>query len=155
MYSYGNYYTWHAAIADTSYYSSGDHNTTSLCPTGWKLQLGNASTGNIEQGANDAANKVGGFSYLDRKMGGTGADQESADTSLRWRKYPNNFLYSGFFRNSSAYGRGGSGSYWSSTAFYNNDGNSYSLYLYSSGVLPGSYIIYKYLGFSIRCVSDS
>ena len=33
-YSYGNYYTWAAVIADTTDYTSGDHNTTSICPTG-------------------------------------------------------------------------------------------------------------------------
>ncbi len=152
MYSYGNYYTWHAAIADLTYNGTNNQSTTntSLCPTGWRLPLGGASTGDIEQGAADTANKVGGFSYLDRKMGGTGGvDQSTAATSLRWRTFPNNFLYSGNFRISSADNRGVVGYYWSSTA--NNRYNSYSLYLDSSFVFPGINVDYKHGGYSIRC----
>ena len=150
MYSYGNYYTWLAAIADTTYYSSGDHNTTSICPTGWQLPLGGTSTGDIAQGAIDTANKVGGFSYLDRKIGGTGSGQTTAAASLRWRTFPNNFLYSGYFYTSSAGDRGSRGNYWSSTA----ESNSSSYYLdlrSSSRVVPGSGINVKSTGHSIRC----
>ena len=42
-YGYGNYYTWAAAVADTTYYSSYSYQsveTTSLCPTGWHLPKG-------------------------------------------------------------------------------------------------------------------
>ena len=151
MYSYGNYYTWHAAIADTTYYSSGDHNTTSICPTGWQIPLGNTSTGDITQAEADAANKVGGFSYLDRKMGGTGAYQSTTAGSLRWRQFPVNFLYSGTFSTSSAYNRGRYGYYWSSTAY--NNLNSYYLSLDSSGVDPGTGSSSKYYGRSIRCTT--
>ena len=153
MHSYGNYYTWHAAIADTTSYSRGDHNTTSICPTGWQLPLGYISTGDITQGAADTANKVGGFSYLDRKMGGTGAGQSTTAASLHWRTFPNNFLYSGDFSGSSALNRGSNGGYWSSTADYGL--NSYVLSLDSFNVRPGTHIVSKYYGFSIRCVSGS
>ncbi len=153
MYSYGNYYTWHAAIADTTAYSSGDHNTTSICPTGWKIPLGNTSTGDIEQGLADTANKVGGFSYLDRKMGGTGQTQSTAADSLRWRKYPVNFLYSGYVYSGSVGYRGSNGYYWSSTA---NDNNyAYYLDLGSTYVYPGTNYIYKYNGRAIRCLASS
>ena len=42
IYSYGNYYTWAAAIADTTSYSSSDTvvNDTSICPKGWRLPKG-------------------------------------------------------------------------------------------------------------------
>ena len=153
MYSYGNYYNWHAAIADTTYYSSGDHNTTSICPTGWQIPLGNTSTGDITQAEADAANKVGGFSYLDRKMGGTGAYQSTTADSLRWRQFPVNFLYSGYFFTSSANDRGSGGGYWSSTAY--NNYSSYSLSLYSSLVRPGIYDRSKSSGFSIRCTTGT
>ena len=156
MYSYGNYYTWHAAIADTTYYYSGDHNTTSICPTGWQLPLGDTSTGDIEEGAADATNKVGGFSYLDRKMGGTGESQSTAAASLRWSKFPNNFLYSGYFNTSSARTRGGYGYYWSSTASNKNlSYYSYSLRLYGFNVYPGIDNENKYWGLSIRCTVGS
>ena len=134
-YSYGNYYTWAAAIADTSDYYSGDHGTTSICPTGWRLPQGNTTTS--------------GFGKLDVDMGGTGAYQGTAEASNRWRKYPNNFLYSGYFSTSSAGYRGSRGSYWSSTA--NGSVGSYSLFLGSSYVAPGTNNSDKSNGRSIRC----
>ena len=153
MYSYGNYYTWHAAIADTTHYTSGDHNTTSICPAGWQLPLGNISTGDIAQGAADVANKVGGFSYLDRKMGGTGQNQSATADSLRWRKYPANFVYSGgaFGSPSEVKDRGLTGFYWSSTA------NSF--FVYSNNLLISDDSVNptasspKFYGWPIRCVS--
>ena len=153
MYSYGNYYTWAAAIADTTAYSSGDHNTTSICPKGWKIPLGNTSTGDIEQGASDAANRVTSFSYLDRKMGGTGASQSTAADSLRWRKYPVNFVYSGDVGSGSVYYRGSFGRYWSSTAY--SSSSAYYLDLNSSFVSPGTdYYYYKSNGRPVRCVAS-
>ena len=155
IYSYGNYYTWAAVIADTTNYSSGDHNTTSICPTGWTIPLGNTSTGDINQGTSDPSNRVGSFSYLDRKMGGTGTNQSTA-ASLRWRKYPNNFIHSGDVSSGLANDRGSDGCYWSSTAFSVN--TSYILDLRNSGtyVYPGTYYNGKPSGYSVRCLtSDS
>ena len=145
MYSYGNYYTWHAAIADTTYYSSGDHGTTSLCPTGWRLPIGNQST---------ATNSFGALSVaLGGPEGGATANPSSTPTgavmSKTFRSYPNNFLYSGSFSTSSAYDRGSNGYYWSSTAYHNF--GSYTLSLSSSYVRPGASNIDKYNGVSIRC----
>ena len=151
-YSYGNYYTWHAAIADTTNYTSGDHNTTSICPTGWQIPLGNRSTGDIEQGESDTTNKVGGFSYLDRKMGGTGAYQSTAADSLRWRKYPVNFVYSGYVYIGSVNSRGSFGPYWSSTAVSSN--NAYNLSFGNSYVYPGTGLDSKSYGWTIRCVAS-
>ena len=136
-YSYGNYYTWSAAIADTTHYSSGDHGTTSICPTGWRLPQGNTTTS--------------GFGKLDVDMGGTGAYQSTKEASNRWRKYPNNFFYSGYFNTSSAGARSINGFYWTSTA----DGyvGSYGLGLYNSSVHPGTLSSDKYYGRSIRCTA--
>ena len=41
-FSYGNYYTWSAAIADTAYYNQNNSSvaTTSICPKGWRLPQG-------------------------------------------------------------------------------------------------------------------
>ena len=152
MYSYGNYYSWAAAIADTTDYTSGDHNTTSICPTGWMVPLGNTSTGDITQGAADAANRVGGFSYLDRKMGGTGSSQSIAEASNRWRKWPNNFLYSGLVLGSPVSDRGSLGYYWSSTAF--SSFYAYNLYFDSSSVRPGTNSYDKYRGRPVRCLAQ-
>ena len=144
-YSMGNYYTWHAAIADTTYYTSGDHNTTSICPAGWHIPTGVATTGE--------------FALLDIALGGTGSSSSSstdptgAVMSSRYRSYPNNFLYSGYFDGSSANNRGSHGYYWSSTA--RGGYNSYRLFLNSSNVYPGTLNYYKYYGFAIRCTLGS
>ena len=137
-YSYGNYYTWAAVIADTTYYTSEDHNTTSICPKGWSIPQGN--------------NTNAGFAKLDIDMGGTGADQSISEASNRWRKYPTNFLYSGIFNSSSAYYRGSVGSYWSSTARNVYHSYSYSLTLDSSYMSPGTNSDTKYHGSAARCV---
>ena len=138
-YSYGNYYTWAAAIADTTHYNTNNQSVTntSICPTGWRLPQGNTATS--------------GFGKLDVDMGGTGASQSTREASNRWRKYPNNFLYSGNFNTSSARLRGSYGFYWSSTA--DDIYLSYYLYLLSSRVYPGTYYSYKYSGQSIRCTA--
>ena len=153
-YSYGNYYNWYSATAGHGKYSvtSGD-TAGDICPSGWKLPLGNKSTGNIEQGESDVANRVGGFSYLDRKMGGTGQTQSTAADSLRWRKYPVNFLYSGVVSSNSLFNRGDVGLYWSSTAY--SDSVAYSLDLSSSNVFPGTNYSVKLYGRTIRCLMGS
>ena len=146
MYSYGNYYTWHAAIADTTYYSSGDHGTTSLCPTGWRLPIGNQSTATNSFGALSVA--IGG------PEGGATANSSSTPTgtvmSKTFRSYPNNFLYSGNFATSSTNDRGSYGHYWSSTVGGYGGYSSYYLRLYSSYVGP-NYYSDKYYGLSVRC----
>ena len=138
-FSYGNYYTWAAVIADTTHYTSGDHNTTSICPKGWSIPQGN--------------NTSAGFAKLDIDMGGTGVDQSTAEASNRWRKYPTNFLYSGDFGSSSAYNRGSNGYYWSSTA--SGASNSYYLYLKNAYVRPSTAYQNRYGGYSARCVLGS
>ena len=154
IYSYGNYYNWYSATAGngTTSKSSGEVDGD-LCPSGWKLPLGNTSIGDIEQGASDAANRVGGFSYLDRKMGGTGASQSTVEASLRWRKYPINYLYSSYVYSGSLNNRGSRGYYWSSTAW--SEDSAYSLYLGSSSVRPGISNDYgnKSYGRSVRCTA--
>ena len=144
-YSYGNYYTWAAAVADTTYYYWGDHNTTSICPTGWHLPTGGATTGE--------------FALLDIALGGTGSTSDSSTTptgvvmSGKYRSYPNNFLYSGGFEGSSVDNRGWDGRYWSSTV--SNSSFNSILYLYSSGVYPGTNNTAKYNGLAVRCTLGS
>ena len=143
-YSMGNYYTWAAAIADTTHYPSGNHNTTSICPAGWHLPTGVATTGE--------------FALLDIALGGTGSSSSSdtdptgAVMSSRYRSYPNNFLFSGGFEDSSV-DRGSYGRYWSSTAYFSS--GSYYLFLNSFNVLPGTSFNIKYYGIAIRCTLGS
>ncbi|MDO4747162.1 MAG: InlB B-repeat-containing protein [Candidatus Saccharibacteria bacterium] len=148
IYSYGNYYTWSAAIADTTEYLDEDYKITSICPKGWQMPLGGTSMGNIDQGASDSSNKVGGFSYLDRKMGGTGQAQYTTTASLRWRKYPINFVYSGFIDSSFIHNRGLTGRYWSSKG----SSSAFELYLDTSSSNSGSSSSYTSHGCSIRCL---
>ena len=159
IYSYGNYYTWHAAIADLAYNGTNNQSTTStsLCPKGWHLPHGGDKTRIEANDDNDFWNLT-----VDALNGGTNpanysnktgpiytGTTEAGPVADKLRSYPNNFLYSGSFTTSSAIDRGSHGLYWSSTA--NNSNESYRLVLYSSSVGPGTDTIGKYIGYSIRC----
>ena len=159
-YSYGNYYTWHAAIADTTHYGTNNQSieNTSLCPAGWRLPKGgnkSNETNNefwnlIVTGLNNGVNPANYNSSTYPYYAGT---PEGSDVSNTLRSYPNNFLYSGLFDGSSAILRGNYGYYWSSTVRTNF--NSYYLYLLSSYVYPGTYSLYKNHGNAIRCTLNN
>lgn len=163
MYSYGNYYTWAAAIADTTHYGTNNISVTntSLCPKGWRLPQGGNKTRITSNDDNDFWNLT-----VDYLNGGTNpanygsstypyynGTAEATPVANKLRSFPNNFLYSGYFNGSLASSRGSVGYYWSSTAYYND--SSYYLYLDSSYIYPGTYGRYKYNGRSIRCVAGS
>lgn len=171
-FGYGNNYNWPAAMANTGYYTSyynanGDESQnsdlagTSICPKGWKLPLGATSTGTIngvlQDEANDSANRVGGFSYLDRKMGGTGANQSSSagtTQSRKWRSFPNNFVYAGGWIGSRIYSRSARGQYFSSSASRYDTVNALSLY--DDILYPGTNSSYnKAGGASVRCIINT
>ncbi len=139
-YSYSNYYNWYSATAGNGTYSksSGDVDGD-FCPAGWHLPYGN----NIGTG-----NTAGGFNYLNTLMANNTSTQGSKD----FRSFPNNFIYSGRFNSLSANSRGSGGFYWSSSA--RNSYYAYNLYLYSSGVYPGTNYNNKNYGFSVRCISQ-
>lgn len=177
MYSYGNYYTWHAAIADLTYNGTSNQSTTgtSLCPSGWHLPTGglayaSGNTGGVNVTGNPStfrefynlgytimgsnltayeSNANNGTSYY-----GTNTINTAGDTATKaFRKYPNNFIYSGYINGSSAQYRGSYGSYWSSTAY--SDLYAHYLFLNSSSVYPGTSDNLKSYGRSIRCLSPS
>ena len=158
IYSYGNYYTWAAAIADLNNYTSDNASVTntSICPTGWHLPKG----GNNQNTANNEF-----LAFLEALIGTKPANYDSqtnpnytgnpegSNASNKLRSYPNNFLYSGYVYSGSVNGRGSSGGYWSSTAYINV--YAYLLSLYSSNVYPGTFNYYKYSGRTIRCLVGS
>ena len=147
IYSYGNYYTWAAAIANTTAYgSSSDVINTSICPAGWHLPYGGSGTGT------NGGNTSGGFYNLNYKINNN-SNVTNATAGRNLRAYPNNFVYSGYFYSSSAGGRGSYGYYWSSTALHSSGG--YLLRFNSSSVSPGTGDSNKYLGSSVRCVLGS
>ena len=152
IYSYGNYYTWAAAIANTNDYTgpevkvndkTSETANTSICPSGWRLPYGR-DTGN--------GTASGGFYNLNYKINNN-SNVTDATAGRNLRAYPNNFVYSGLFGNSSAGSRGSYGNYWSSTAY--NSSRAYYLHFDSSGVTPGTGSYNKYRGYSVRCVLGS
>ena len=159
MYSYGNYYTWHAAIADLTYNGTNNQSTTgtSLCPAGWHLPTGGDKQNKtnsefwllVVTGINGGIepSNYGSQDYVYY----TGAT-EAGPIADKLRSYPNNFLYSG---TSSADSRGNYGKYWSSTAYYSQ--SSYDLRLDNLylRVYPGTDHGSKYYGRSIRCTVGS
>ena len=151
MYSYGNYYTWPAALANTIFYSSAtatdtNGNTsetagTSLCPSGWALPYGR-DTGR--------GSTAGGFYNLNYALNNDVNVTDSV-ASEKARSYPNNLLLSGYYYLEANYFRGVRGYYWSSTDYTEN--NSYEYYMTSSEVYPGTHYGNSYNGASIRCVT--
>ena len=159
IYNYGNYYTWTAAIADTtaSFSINTVVDTTSICPSGWRLPRGgnkDIETNNdywtlIVEGINNGVKPSNYDSFARPYYYG---DTEGATISELLKQFPNNFLQSGYYSSSSASSRGTIGGYWSSVASVNN--GAYLLNLESNRVDPGTSFSPKYYGYSIRCLFD-
>ncbi|MBQ3470711.1 InlB B-repeat-containing protein [Candidatus Saccharibacteria bacterium] len=175
MYSYGNYYTWHAAIANLATNSTNNNSTTgtSLCPVGWHLPTGGMA---YASGNTSGVNVTGDMStfrefynlgykimneimtaYEDWPNAGQSyytpytTNIAGKIASAAFRDFPNNFLYSGYYDYSLS-SNAGSGNYWSSTA--SNVNNSYELTLDNYTVKPGTNTTVKNYGYSIRCISS-
>ena len=160
MYSYGNYYTWSAAIADTTDYTTNNQSVenTSICPAGWRLPKGGDKSNEannefwslVVTGINNGTNPANYESSTTPHYNNT---PEGTDASNKLRAYPNNFVYSGLVSSGTVNGRGGNGRYWSSTA--NSSGRTYCLYLDSYSVYPGTDNNLKDNGRTVRCVALS
>ena len=144
IYGYGNYYTWAAAMANTNHYRQASYSEdveTSICPTGWRLPTSGGET-------------VKEYAALAQGYGGTGNSQDATESgdimSNRFRAFPNNFLYSGYYYSSSLSNRGTRGYYWSRSA-EQFDTRSYHLYFYNTSLNPSS-VAAKYYGHSVRCL---
>ena len=158
IYSYGNYYTWPAAIADTTAYTSNNTNVTntSICPSGWHLLKGGDKSNEannefwslVVTGINNGTNPANYDSNTQPYYTGT---PEGTDASNKLRAYPNNFVYSGYVGGGSVSNRGSYGYFWSSTAY--SSLNAYYLCLSSSYVSPGAVDSNKYYGRTVRCVA--
>ena len=174
MYSYGNYYNYHASIAANSI-APGISASTSLCPAGWHLPsggqafssesttqinvTGNPSTyrefyylGYAIMGKNLTAyedNPNNGTSYY----GGNTTNANGDTANKAFRKYPNNFIYSGYLSGSTTSSLGSYGGYWASTSRSSYWANDLEFGLLS--VYPGTGYFYRYLGQSVRCLSSS
>ena len=158
-YGYGNHYTWSAAIADTTHYTTRNQSieTTSLCPTGWRLPKG----GNKDNEANNEFwalivdginNGVKPANYDSSTTPYYTGATEASPVDQAARAYPNNIIYSGSFFETQNQNRGYDGYYWSSTAqnWYSSSG-----LLFSYDRVSPSTQMSKYFGYSIRCVAGS
>ena len=153
MYSYGNYYTWAAAIADTTAYSTNNQSVTgtSICPSGWHLPKGGSSANATNSDFWQLGLSIMGAAPSNNSQYTSSETNTAGKTATAaFRSYPNNFVYSGGVYSGSVNIRGSYGYYWSSTA-YSSD-FAYYLSLYSSSVAPGTNHNYKYYGRSVRCV---
>ena len=123
----GTYYNYCAASAGTICSSSNSSNASyDICPKRWRMPTGGSS---------------GEYNTLYTAYGSDASSFRSAlSTPL-----------SGYFYNGSAGGQGSYGYFWSSTR--NNNTYMYHLYVYSSNVYPTN-ISSRYLGYSMRCVSQ-
>ncbi len=181
IYSYGNHYTWHAAIANLAAISTNNSSVvnTSLCPVGWHLPTGGSAYASNNTGGVNVTGTPSTYrefynlgykimhelktAYEDTINSGnsryTSATINMAgDTATKaFRRYPNNFIYSGYSTDAIR-DRGSGGYYWSSTT-YSGD-SAYLMYLNSSTVYPGtgSYhgkYISKSYGGSVRCIASN
>ena len=164
IYSYGNYYTWAAAIANTSVISDSSTGVTAtaICPKGWRLPKGSNST-NVANNeywnliVNGINHGVAPTLYLDSDTNKLYPYyQASIDGSTVFdvvRSYPNNFIYSGILYNNNIGSRGYRAYYWTSTPSL--PGAVYNLELAGSGVVrPGTIGDVKGIGGVIRCIKD-
>lgn len=145
VYSYGNYYNWYSATAGNGVSNSSNGKNGDICPIGWHLPYGGSST------ADKGGNTSGGFYYLDIQLGNDGTKISDREASNRWRKYPNNFVYSGLQSGGSTNERGQAGLYWSSMRNYGS--RAYFLHINIPSIWPTNYD-YEYKGLTVRCVSN-
>ena len=159
MYSYGNYYTWPAAIADTTYYITNNQSivSTSICPSGWHLPRSGDKTNEsnnefwalIVTGINNGIKPANYDGSIQPYYAGS---SEGLNASRALRAYPNNFIYSSSINGGSSALRGSTGAYWSSTVYRGSNA-----YLFSFGVTDVMPVAdaNKYQGVTIRCVMSS
>ena len=176
IYSYGNYYTWAATIADTSEYATNNDSivNTSICPAGWHVPTGglaynSGSTSGVNVTGNPAtyretynlgytimgsnitayqSNYNSGKSYY-----GTGTTNIADDIANEaFRRYPNNFVLAGNILGGMIRFRGSSTYYWSSTA--SSHDKAYSLVISTlTNVYPGTNVGEKSSARPVRCVA--
>ena len=144
-YGYGNYYTWNAAIADTTYYNGSSVTTTSICPKDWFLPEPND------------------FGELSLALGGNTTTMSptttptGAEISVAFRSFPNNFVYAGMYNDSSPSFRNSRARYAtnSSRRLSSNYPNSLDIrdtYVYPGIINSTIFTSNELLGISVRCM---
>lgn len=140
-YSFGNYYSWAAAIADTSDHINNGNtvSNTSLCPLGWHIPTGGTA---------------GEFADYSVSLGGLRTEMRYDTTptgdlmSKKFREYPNNFIYSFSYTSGGLFG-----TWWSSTVY--DSGRVYGFHIESFYASPSNTgVMTKNSLQSIRCIAD-
>ncbi len=157
-YGYGNYYNWYSATAGNGTYSFNINNnsiTGDLCPVGWHLPKGGDKDNSANSEfwalavASTGAEPVNTSSQTQPYYTG---NKEGKNATEVFRRFPNNYIYSGVFGGTSALLRNSDGRYWSSSSA--GDNAAYYLLLSSSRVYPGTDYNNKYGGRSVRCIAQ-
>ena len=159
IFSYGNYYTWTAVVANTT--ASFNMNTatddTSICPTNWRVPRGgnkdietNSDFWTLVVESINGGVKPNNYSSFDRSYY-TGSTEGKPIFNIL-KSFPNNFVQSGYYNDSSPSNRGVIGGYWTSVASINN--GAYLLNIRTNRVDPGTAFSQKYYGYPIRCLYD-
>ena len=139
-YSYGNYYSWPAAIASTASFNYSTSINTSICPNGWHLPFSNSAGGT----------NAGSFGYLNNLMGN--------DSSERiWLMFPTNIVLAGYWSYSgTSSNRSIRGDYWGAASQdqYGTYSLSLSSFQYSSANVSTHARTLKNYGASVRCITS-
>lgn len=130
-YGYGVYYNWYAATAGNGTSSvSGGETSGDICPAGWRLPTGNTN---------------GEYDVLNAAINNNVTNNDTA-----WRKYPNNFVYSGEYNGGSRKNANSQARVWTATA--KDASYVYRLGLKSNEVTARTSAWYKWEGFTVRCL---
>ncbi len=159
VYSYGNYYNWPAAKANTSFmddYAEYIAVETSICPAGWRLPRGgnksHESNNEIWSFVVDGLNNgVKPANYNDEPSHPYYNELEEAGpvSNMIWG-YPNNFVTSGYAQNDSISHRGDDSYLWLADASSRQYG--YYFDFCDTYINPGTATSLKFRGLSVRCV---
>lgn len=129
-YAYGVMYNWYTASAGNGTFGMTSGNALGdICPAGWRLPTGGENGEYVD--LNNAIN------------------DGSLSSDINLRIYPNNFIYSGDFNQTSFGGRGTFGRFWSSTAA--NEGSAFRFGL-TSGLVSPDAMYNKWDAFAVRCI---
>lgn len=129
-YAYGGYYNWYTATAGNGFHSTIGDSAGDICPAGWKIPTGNTN---------------GEYNALN-----TALNNGATNNDVAWRKYPNNFIYSGEYKGSSRDNGYSQTRAWTATAKDAN--NAFRLGLKSGEVTAKSNAYNKWEGFVVRCI---
>ena len=102
-----------------------------ICPAGWRMPFGNTG------GEYDVLN--------------TAINNGVTNNDTAWRKYPNNFVYSGEYKNSSRDNGNSQTRIWTATAA-SDVNNAYRLGLKNGEVTAKNRVWNKWEGFAVRCI---